>query len=345
MAAPRFTIILPSYNGGQYLKQCVHSVLAQSYTDFSLAVLEDGSADGSLEWLRSLNDSRLQIYPAPHNLGIVDNWARALTIPKGEYMTILGQDDLLDQNYLAIMNALIRKYPAAGLYHAHFRFIDGQDRLLRSCGPLPERETGAQFLEAFLTWRIDVNATGYLMRSEMYDALGGIPRFKNLLYADHALWFIVTQNSYKVTAPEECFSFRLHTSSTSALSHWQMHLEAITELMDFFLRFDSWNREAKQVFDQGAPDFFSRLCENWYASAQVHATKSNRRLEPCVLDGFAEALARITPEKAAKFKNSRSVRLRQFVNSNRAARLAYIGYILARYGRSELPEPATDQRA
>ena len=86
----KFTIIIPSYNGGLYLQQCVQSVLSQTYRDLELAVLEDGSTDGSLEWLQSLDDGRLKIYPVSDNVGIVENWARILEIPKGEYMTILG---------------------------------------------------------------------------------------------------------------------------------------------------------------------------------------------------------------------------------------------------------------
>ena len=107
----KFTLIIPSYNGGDYLKACIAAIQAQTDPDFALAVLDDGSTDGSLEWLAGLDEPRLTVYPAPEHLGIVQNWGRALEIPKAEFMTILGQDDLLDPDYLAVMDALTQGAP------------------------------------------------------------------------------------------------------------------------------------------------------------------------------------------------------------------------------------------
>jgi len=60
----RFTICLPSYNGGDYLKACVESVLAQTYPNFELVVLDDASTDGSLDWLAGVGDRRVRVCPA-----------------------------------------------------------------------------------------------------------------------------------------------------------------------------------------------------------------------------------------------------------------------------------------
>jgi glycosyltransferase involved in cell wall biosynthesis len=78
----RFTIIIPAYNGGEYFKECVLSVLAQTFENFELAVLDDCSTDGSIDWLRAQNDTRIRIYPSIERLRIVDNWARAVDIPR-----------------------------------------------------------------------------------------------------------------------------------------------------------------------------------------------------------------------------------------------------------------------
>jgi len=332
----KFTVIVPSYKGGEYLKQCVSSVLAQTYPAFELAVLDNYSEDGTAEWLASLGDPRIKVYTSSTALTIEQNWARALEIPKNEFITFFGHDDLMDANYLEVMDALIQKYPDAALYHAHFRFIDEAGGVIKSCRPLPPHETDAEFLKAFLTWQIDANGTGYVMRSKAYDAVGGIPHFKNLLYADHALWLMLTRNSYKVTAPEECFSYRLHATSTSSSSAWQTHLTAITQFMDFFLNFNGWSREAKQVFEKHGTDFFSTLCGDWYMVLLVQATKRNQRLDSRVLYKYSEVLARIAPEKAEELRHSRTTRVRQFINSNPLTRLMYIGYIMARYGRNHL---------
>src|SRR5687767_8920998 len=114
----QFTVILPVRNGGEYLKLCVRSVLAQTCRDFELAVLDNCSDDGSSEWLASLDDPRITVYTSRTPLSIEANWARALEIPKREFMTIVGHDDLLHPNYLELMDALIRREPEASLYFA-----------------------------------------------------------------------------------------------------------------------------------------------------------------------------------------------------------------------------------
>src|SRR4029078_5164379 len=124
----KYSLILPVYNGGEYVKECVQSILSQSFSQFNLHVLDNYSTDGTLEWLSSLKDERIKIYPAERFLPMEENWQRILSIPRNEMMTIIGHDDLLDSNYLASMDAFIQKHPDASLYQAHFRFIDQQGK-------------------------------------------------------------------------------------------------------------------------------------------------------------------------------------------------------------------------
>lgn len=60
----KFSIILPVRNGGNYVKECAHSILSQTLDDFNLIVLDNCSTDGTLEWMQSLNDNRIIIYPS-----------------------------------------------------------------------------------------------------------------------------------------------------------------------------------------------------------------------------------------------------------------------------------------
>lgn len=120
----KFSIILPVYNGGGYVKECVKSILSQSVTDFNLHVLDSSSTDGSLEWIRSLNDPRIVFYPAEKKLTIEENWNRITGIPKNEFMTVIGHDDLFHPDYLQKMDELIGKHPKATLYQAHYNYIN-----------------------------------------------------------------------------------------------------------------------------------------------------------------------------------------------------------------------------
>ncbi len=194
----KFSIILPVKNGGEYVKECVRSILAQTYPNFILHILENCSNDGTSEWLQTLHDERIIIIPSEKALSIEENWARILSIQRNEFMTIIGHDDLLDDNYLEVMKGLIHQYPDASLYQTHFNFIDAKGNFIRHCKPMKEKQTAAEFLSCFLQRNIDVNGTGFMMRSKDYDAIGGIPSYPNLLFADFELWIKLTSLNYKV---------------------------------------------------------------------------------------------------------------------------------------------------
>src|SRR5690349_11120594 len=109
----RYTIVLPVRNGGEYVKECINSILSQTLTDFSLKVLDNCSTDGTPEWISSIQDPRISIHYSAKPLTIEENWFRITTIPKDEFMTMIGHDDILESNYLQVMEALIEKHPQA----------------------------------------------------------------------------------------------------------------------------------------------------------------------------------------------------------------------------------------
>lgn len=88
-------ILLPVYNGLPYIYEAIDSVLKQDFEDWELIVSDNGSTDGTRDYLRSLNDSRIQIHEQPLNLGIMGNLNFLLTQAKSSIARILGHDDRL----------------------------------------------------------------------------------------------------------------------------------------------------------------------------------------------------------------------------------------------------------
>jgi glycosyltransferase involved in cell wall biosynthesis len=271
---PKFSIILPVRNGGRYVKECVHSILSQSHTDFNLIVLDNCSADGTSEWLTSLDDQRIHIYPAARPLSIEENWGRITTVPKMEFMTLIGHDDLLDAQYLATMNQLIERHPSASLYQAHFRYIDSEGRLLRHSKPMDEVQSASEFLASFLANIIDTMGTGFMMRSADYDACGGIPPYPNLLFADFELWISLTDKSYKATATEECFAFRLHQSMTTTSDDIKFQ-NAFGLFMKFLVQLKSRDVLLQKAVERYALDFIRFYCKG--LSHRLLRTPKNKR--------------------------------------------------------------------
>lgn len=122
MTVNRYTIFLPVKNGGEHLKQCVASILDQSYPYFDLVVLENHSIDGSLVWLRNLEDPRVSVIPSNSDLDIQSNWGRIVNSRKNEFMTMIGHDDVLAPDFLKTVDELIGAH-ADGNPHSLFAWL------------------------------------------------------------------------------------------------------------------------------------------------------------------------------------------------------------------------------
>jgi len=243
-----FSVVLPVRNGGEYIKDCVNSILAQTYPHFNLIILDNCSTDGTLDWLNSLQNKKIIIYPSDISLTIEQNWARVTTIEKMEFMTLIGHDDLLYPNFLETINNLINEHPTAGLYTTHFDFIDSKSLLIRPSMQMPAKMTAASIVENFFQSRLDMMGTGYVMRSVDYDAIGGIAAYPSLLFADFELWIRLIGNTYEAISDKDCFAFRKHASTTTT-SKDNVMLAACKRFIDFLGSYKKNNEAVSKAVD------------------------------------------------------------------------------------------------
>lgn len=255
----KFSIILPVKNGGELIKACIESILSQTNQDFNLLVLENCSTDYTKEWLQSLNNDKIKIFPSDRPLTIEENWARIKDVRKNEFITLIGHDDLLDENYLAEMNDIITKHPLATLYQSHFRFIDADGFKIKKCRRMKEQYSGAEYLEAILTNSLDTMGTGYMMRSKDYDQIGGIPAYPNLLFADHELWIRLASLNYMAVIEKECFSYRLN-QSVSKLTGAAKYIDAFFMFLNFLLAFGRNGKDTKETIKKYSPAYIKYYC-------------------------------------------------------------------------------------
>jgi glycosyltransferase involved in cell wall biosynthesis len=99
---PFFSVCIPVYNGADFLKECLESILNQSFRDFEVIVVDDKSADGSVGIVRSYAaiDDRVKAFENEVNLGLVGNWNRCLSLASGEWIKFLFQDDFWNRDCL-----------------------------------------------------------------------------------------------------------------------------------------------------------------------------------------------------------------------------------------------------
>jgi glycosyltransferase involved in cell wall biosynthesis len=312
----KYSIILPVRNGGSYIKECINSILQQTLNDFNLIVLDNCSTDGTTEWVNALRDPRIVVHPADRPLTIEENWGRITGVPKNEFITLIGHDDILDKNYLAVMDALIHKHPAASLYQTHFRYIDSKGALIRRCKPMDEHQSPAEFLSFFLEGLIDTMGTGFMMRAADYDAVGGIPAYPNLLFADFELWIGLTMPAYKATAIEECFAFRLHQSMTTTSPDVKM-LFAFGRFIDYLQKLRSRDAALDLAIGRYAMRFIQFYCRS--LSHRLLRTSRKGRHSLTVTGFVADCKSyadRLVPDNNFDFFSPFSMRMARFIDSN-----------------------------
>src|SRR3990170_293893 len=94
MVNPFVTVLMPVYNGGEYLKLSIESILSQTYKDFELLIINDCSTDNSMEVIQSFNDSRIVVHSNPVNMGQTKSLNVGLRLAKGKYIAVNDADDL-----------------------------------------------------------------------------------------------------------------------------------------------------------------------------------------------------------------------------------------------------------
>jgi glycosyltransferase involved in cell wall biosynthesis len=120
---PRISVVMSVYNGQDYLREAVESILCQSYRDFEFIVVDDGSVDRTSEILAEYKDRRLRIVHQ-ENRGLTPSLNRGIRLARGEYIARQDADDISMPERLEILVEILEGEPEVGLVGSHVIFID-----------------------------------------------------------------------------------------------------------------------------------------------------------------------------------------------------------------------------
>ena len=101
------SIVVPVYNAEKYIGTCINSVLEQTYNNFELLLINDGSKDNTLEVLKRYEDARVKVYSF-ENQGAGKTRNKGIQLSKGKYITFIDADDYIDADYLEILHKEIQ---------------------------------------------------------------------------------------------------------------------------------------------------------------------------------------------------------------------------------------------
>lgn len=164
---PTVSVLMTAYNRDQYIAQAIESVLASTFMDFELIVVDDGSHDQTVEVAKQYtSDPRVQVYVNQKNLGDYHNRNYAASLAQGKYLKYLDSDDYIYPHGLELMVQAMEQFPNAAL---------GVERPPARDTPYPIQMSSAQvYREHFLIGGVlTCGPTGAILRTAAFHETGG----------------------------------------------------------------------------------------------------------------------------------------------------------------------------
>jgi glycosyltransferase involved in cell wall biosynthesis len=166
---PRVSVIVPAHNAERTIGETIRSVRAQTFSDFELIVIDDGSTDRTLDRLEAAGDSRLQVF-SYENAGESRAFNRGIARATGEFVAFLHADDLWTPDKLESQVAALEARPAAGVAYSWTRFVDRDGCDLYEQRPVFfEGDVYRELLVANFT----CSGSNVLVRRQAVEAAGG----------------------------------------------------------------------------------------------------------------------------------------------------------------------------
>lgn len=209
---PTVSVLVTVYNREAYLAACLDSILASTWQDFEVVVVDDGSTDGSVSVAENyaVRDPRIRFFRNEKNLGDYPNRMRAAELARGEYLKYVDADDLIYPHSLEIMVEAMKRYPLA----AFALSLNQIDPLL----PYPFVSSPAvvmtrHFIEKSL---FGCGPTGAIIRRDAFETVGGFSGRQ--FVGDSELWLKLGEHWPLVSLPPALVWLRQHEGQ-------QTHLE------------------------------------------------------------------------------------------------------------------------
>lgn len=200
------SIVLPVYNGEQYLRESIDSVLAQTYTNWELLILDDGSTDQTAaiadEYVR--RDSRIHYYRNPQNLRLPRNLNRGFRLSRGQYLTWTSDDNRYKPTAIERMVRALEDHPTAQFVFASCRIID------ENGVPFEYITVNKNSLKSIVG--SDSVGACFLYTREVYETVGDYdPDFK--MVEDFDYWQRIFAKFHVTIIEDYLYEYRLHRAS------------------------------------------------------------------------------------------------------------------------------------
>ena len=219
--APRLSICIPSFQHGEFIGATLASALASAPDNAEIIVLDDASADNTLEVLATFHDGRLRVERNERRLGLAGNFNRCLEVARGTYLKILCDDDLLYPGAIDTLAAALDRFPSATFATSAWNVIDDSDAVIetmRCVSHAPPDGRLVDLREIAASSRLYKNRIGgpsnVLLRREPLRGLRFSPDYVQMV--DWDFWLRALNQGPLVYVPVVLSAYRRHFGATTA---------------------------------------------------------------------------------------------------------------------------------
>lgn len=253
MNNPLFSILIANYNNGKYLQEAIDSVFSQTYTNWEVIIVDDGSTDESEKiYEKYKSDSRFHIYYNAENKGCAYTKHQCVLHANGEICGYLDPDDVILPNAVDLSVALISSKPDTVLTFSRYYICDENLKIVKESRPLILKKGKTYFENK--SYLPEVFAS---FKKEAYIKMGGLDTsLKAGVDAD--LYFKLEEQGNLLISHEITYKYRIITSSVSAnpykLFYWNL-----------IIRHNTCIRRGLPVDNYSLADFYSFISlSHWH---------------------------------------------------------------------------------
>lgn len=214
---PRLSVTLLNYNYGRFLAECLDSILAQTYTDFEVIVIDDSSTDDSILQVKPfLDDPRVRLIAHASNQGTINSLIEGVESSASPYVTVISADDLvLSRTAFEQQMKLLEANPNTSFCYGAWIYMDATGQPISKNVPFSEDHVWPGELEfKELCTRLYVLHSGTIIRRHAYNAVGGYDR--SLRYAvDTMMWATLCGVGEVAYVAQPIYGYRTHGSQLS----------------------------------------------------------------------------------------------------------------------------------
>lgn len=208
---PLVSVIIASYNHAPYIEASIESVLAQSYRNIELLVIDDGSKDDSVERIRRLQEEHAFDFRVQQNQGLSRTLNEAIARARGSLIAPFGSDDIMLPERIAKQVAYLQDKPEVGICAGNIQEIDEHGNFRGVTKDLPLRRL--DFEDAFLDRKPGPPAPTLLFRREALEKVGGFD--PQIRLEDLLIELKVTRAGYFIDVlPDVLALYRVHATNT-----------------------------------------------------------------------------------------------------------------------------------